>query len=132
MKTYLKRSHNKALETIFYSSLDTLKHFPTRVKYRQHIIQPSTKEQQRLLSSSSRSPRIQHVHSGKYGIRPIWPSDKLSCEQSKHGKKLNKVILISKTINTCINIYIHTHTVYTERNESSCLLHISEDLVDLY
>jgi len=104
MKKYLKRQYDKPLSTVFYSSLDTLKHFPSRVNFRQHIIQPSTKEQQRLLSSSSSSPRFHHVHSGKYGIRPIWPSEESSCEQWKHGKKSNKVISIIETINTCKKI----------------------------
>jgi hypothetical protein len=34
------------------------------------------------------------VHSGKYGIRPIWPSDQSLCEQWQHGRKSSKVIII--------------------------------------
>ncbi len=98
MKTYLKRSYDKSLATVFYSSSDTLQHFPSKVNFRQRIVQPSTKEQKRLLSSSS-SSRLQHVHSGKYGIRPIWPSDESLCEQWEHGRKTSKVMIRLETIN---------------------------------
>ena len=96
MKTYLKRPYEKSLAAIYYSSADTLHHFPSSVNFRQRIVQPSTKEQRRLLSSSS-SPRLQHVHSGKYGIRPIWPSDELLCEQWQHGRKSSKVMITLET-----------------------------------
>ncbi len=103
MKTYLKRPYEKPLTAIYYSSLDTLRHFPSHVDFRQRIVQPSTKEQQRLLSSSS-SYRLQHVHSGKYGIRPIWPSDKSSCEQWQDGRKSSKVIIILEIVDAYISI----------------------------
>lgn len=90
MKTYFKRSHEKSLSTVFYSSLDTLYQFPSRIKFRQRIVQPSTKEQQRLLSAYPQSTRYQHVHSGKYGIKPLGPSDELSCEQWQQIGKSNK------------------------------------------
>jgi E3 ubiquitin-protein ligase RGLG len=89
MKTYLKRPYEKPLAAIYYSSSDTLQHFPSSVNFRQRIVQPSTKEQKRLLSLSS-SSHLQHVHSGKYGIRPIWPSDESLCEQWQHGRKSSK------------------------------------------
>ncbi|CAF0742831.1 unnamed protein product [Rotaria sordida] len=89
MKTYFKHPYEKSLARIFYSSLDTVNHITSRFDFRQRIVQPSTKEQQRLLSPSS-SPRLQHVHSGKYGIKPIWPSDKSVCEPWQQGKKSSK------------------------------------------
>jgi hypothetical protein len=104
MKTYLKRPDEKSLTSIFYSSSDTHNRFPSRVNFRQRIVQPSTKEQQRLLSLSS-SPRLHHVHSGKYGIRPLWSSDKSFCEQWQRDRKSSKVITI-------------LHTIHTELNES--------------
>jgi hypothetical protein len=102
----LKRPYEKPLGAVFYSSIDTLHQFPSRVNFRQRIVQPSTKEQQRLLSSlpSSSSPRLQHVHSGRYGIRPIWPSDESLCEQPQHGRKSSKVIITFETIDTYVNI----------------------------
>ena len=93
MKTYLKRSYEKSLSNVYYSSSDTSNNFPSRVSIRTRIIQPSTKEQQRLLLATSPStPRLQHVHSGKYGIKPIWPSDDLTCELWRQGKRSSKVI----------------------------------------
>ena len=78
MKTYLKRPYEKPLTDIYYSYSDILTHFSTHVDFRQRVVQPSTKEQQRLLSSSSSNkPRLQHVHYGKYGIKPLEPSDRL-------------------------------------------------------
>ncbi|CAF1046187.1 unnamed protein product [Adineta ricciae] len=91
MKTYLKRSYEKSLSNVYYSSSDASNNFPSRVSIRTRIIQPSTKEQQRLLlAASSSTPRLQHVHSGKYGIKPIWPSDDLTCELWRQGKRSSK------------------------------------------
>ncbi|CAF3919508.1 unnamed protein product [Rotaria magnacalcarata] len=89
MKTYLKHSSEKSLTKVFYSTSNTPNNFPSRIDFRQRIVQPSIKEQQRLLSSSS-LPRLQHVHSGKYGIRPIWPSDQSVCEQEQQTRKSSK------------------------------------------
>ncbi|CAF3565734.1 unnamed protein product [Rotaria socialis] len=89
MKTYLKHSSEKSLAKVFYSTSDVPNNFPSRIDFRQRIVQPSIKEQQRLLSSSSLS-RLQHVHSGKYGIRPIWPSDQSVCEQEQQTRKSSK------------------------------------------
>ncbi|CAF1005151.1 unnamed protein product [Adineta steineri] len=89
MKTYLKRPHDKSFAAVFYSHSDTHNQVQSRANFRQQIVQPSTKEQQRLLSSTN-LPRLQHVHSGKYGIKPIWSSDDSLCEQWQHGKKFNK------------------------------------------
>jgi len=125
MKTYLKRSHEKSLASIFYSYPDTLNHFPSRVNFRQRIVQPSTKEQQRLLSSissSSSSTRLKHVHSGKYGIRPIWPSDKSSCEHWRHGRKSSKVITTFETVNVYLHIY--RYIVYIELNKHKTTQHL--------
>ena len=97
MKTYLKRPYEKPLAAIYYASTDVLHHLPSSVNFRQRIVQPSTKEQRRLLSStssSSSSTRVQHVHWGKYGIRPLEPSDESLCEQWLHGKKSSKVMII--------------------------------------
>ena len=96
MKTYFKRPYEKSLTAVFYSSSDLSNELPARLNVRQRIVQPSTKEQQRLLSTSSPS-RLQHVHSGKYGIRPLWPSDESSCAQWSHGRKPNKVRHMSIT-----------------------------------
>lgn len=95
MKTYLKHPYEKPLTKVFYAPSDVPNNFPSRVDYRQRIVQPSTKEQQRLLSSSH-SPRFQHVHYGKYGIKPIWPSDESECEAWERGRKSSKVIIIIK------------------------------------
>ncbi|UJR36153.1 hypothetical protein I4U23_028887 [Adineta vaga] len=89
MKTYLKRPYTKSLPNVYYSSSDAFNNFPSRINFQQRIVQPSTKEQQRLRSSSN-TPHLQHVHSGKYGIKPIWPSDDLVCEQWRHGRKSSK------------------------------------------
>lgn len=98
MKTYLKRPYEKALAAIYYSSADVFHHLPSRVNFRQRIVQPSTKEQRRLQSSisssSSSSTRVRHVHWGKYGIKPLGPSDESLCEQLLHGKKSSKVMII--------------------------------------
>ena len=98
MKTYLKRPYEKPLAAIYYASADMLHHFPSRVNIRQRIVQPSSKEQQRLLSStsssSSSSTRLQHVHWGKYGIKPLGTSDESLCEQLQYGKKSAKVMVL--------------------------------------
>ena len=95
MKTYLKRPYEKSLSAVFYSSLDTLHQLPSRINnhFRQRVVRPSTKEQQRLLSAHSQSSRYPHIHSGKYGIKPLEFTDDLSCEQWREIGKSNKVIL---------------------------------------
>ena len=91
MKTYLKHSDEKSLTAIYYSSDDILTQFSAHVNSRQRVVQPSTKEQQRLLSLST-VPRLQHVHVGKYGIKPLDLSDNLLCEQQTTHRKLKKVM----------------------------------------
>lgn len=99
MKTYLKRSYEKPLAAIYYASADMLNHFPSRVDIRQRIVQPSLKEQRRLLSAtSSSSSRLQHVHWGKYGIKPLGISDESLCEQLQNAKKSAKVMNVSINI----------------------------------
>ena len=90
MKTYLKRAQENPSTSIFYASGDIPGQSLSRDYLRHRIVQPSTKEQQRLLSSSS-SARLQHVHWGKYGIKPLWPSEKSSCEQWQEERKTNEV-----------------------------------------
>jgi hypothetical protein len=91
MKTYLKHPYEKPLTAIYYSSSDIFSHFSSRTNFQQRVVQPSTKEQQRLLSSFS-TPQLQHVHSGKYGIKPLWPSDDISLrERRKSNSKSSKV-----------------------------------------
>lgn len=90
MKTYLKRPYKKSLTQIYYSSSDILTHFSTHVDFRQRVIQPSTKEQQRLLLSSN-TPRFHHIHLGKYGIKPLDSSNNLFHVQELSNKKFNKV-----------------------------------------
>jgi hypothetical protein len=90
MKTYFKHPYEKPLTAIYYSSSDLLSHFSSRVSFQQRIVQPSTKEQQRLLSSSN-TPHLPHVHSGKYGIKPLNPS---VYERRKSNRKSSKVIII--------------------------------------
>lgn len=94
MKTYLKRPHEKSLSAVFYSPLDTPQQYPSRVNFRQRVVRPSTREQQRLFSSTSHSSRYPHVHWGKYGIKPLGSSEELSCEQWPHDKKSSKVIIM--------------------------------------
>jgi len=106
MKTYLKRPYENPLTVIYYSSSDILCHFSTHVDFRQRVVRPSTKEQQRLLSSSNRH-RLQHVHLGKYGIKPLESSNNLLNEQQQSDRKLNKVIIIDEIVSTYKNnIYI--------------------------
>lgn len=93
MKTYLKRSQKKSLTLIYYSSVDVLTDISSRVDFRQKVVQPSTKEQQRLLSAFN-TPTVQHVHTGKYGIKPLDPSEKIIDEQEKIKRKLSKVMQI--------------------------------------
>jgi hypothetical protein len=97
MKTYLKHPYEKRVTAIYYSSSDILTQFSAHVNFQQRVVQPSTKEQQRLLLSSTRS-RLQHVHVGKYGIKPLEPSDSLLCKQQKFHRKSRKVIIIYETI----------------------------------
>ncbi len=95
MKTYLKHPYEKPLTGIYYSSSDILTHFSARLDFRQRVLQPSTKEQQRLLSSSTTS-RLQHVHLGKYGIKPLESSACLFYEQQSNRK--TKKVRISHEI----------------------------------
>lgn len=90
MKTYLKRAQENPSASIFYASGDIPSQSLARDYLRHRIVQPSTKEQQRLLSSTS-SARLQHVHWGKYGIKPLWPSAKSSCEQLQQDRQSNEV-----------------------------------------
>jgi hypothetical protein len=92
MKTYLKHSNKDPLKAVYYSSADFLSHSSSRVDFRHRVVQPSTKEQQRLLSSSNK-PQLQHVHLGKYGIRPLWPSDNTSHDHRQSNTKSSKVII---------------------------------------
>ena len=91
MKTYLKHPYEKSLTEIYYSSADILTQFSAHDNIRQRVVQPSTKEQQRLLSLSTGS-RLQHVHVGKYGIKPLDLSDSLLCEQQTTHRKSKKVM----------------------------------------
>jgi hypothetical protein len=96
MKTYFKRPYEKSLTTTYYSSSDILNQFSSHINFQQRVVQPSTKEQQRLLSSS-KIPRFQHIHSGKHGIKPKVPSDKSS-----------KVIIMDEIV------YTYKHIVYSD------------------
>jgi len=89
MKTYFKRSHDRS--STFYASSDLPNQGLPKYPRPPRIVQPSTREQQRLLAlastSSSSSERLQHVHWGKYGIKPLWPSDESSCDQIEDRRK---------------------------------------------
>ncbi len=89
MKTYLKRPYEKSLTEIYYSSSDVLTHFSTHVDVRQRMLQPSTRKQQHRLASFN-THRLQHVHWGKYGIKPLDPSES--------NRKLRKVITLYITV----------------------------------
>jgi hypothetical protein len=104
MKLYLKRPYEKPLTGIYYSSSDILNHFSAHVDFRQRVVRPSTKEQQRLLSSYN-TPRFQHVHLGRYGIKPLESSGSLFYEQKQSNRKLSKVIIIHETV------YTHKNTI---------------------
>lgn len=105
MKTYLKRPYEKSLTGIYYSSSDILTHFSAHVDFRQRVVQPSTKEQQRLLSSSN-TPRFRHVHLGKYGIKPLDSSNNLFDEQRLSNRKLSKVIILNEIVYTKNGLFI--------------------------
>ena len=103
MKTYLKRPYEQPSTAIYYSSSDVLSHFSSRSSnFQQRVVQPSAKEQERLLSSSN-APRFQHVHLGKYGIKPLQPSDNLLYEQQQVNRRPSKVIRIHVTLYTFVN-----------------------------
>jgi len=109
MKLYMKRPYEKPLTRIYYSSSDILSHFSAHVNFRQRVVRTSTKEQQRLLSSSN-TPRFQHVHVGRYGIKPLEPSDSLFYEQQHYNRKLSKVIITHETVYThknTISLYVY-------------------------
>ncbi|CAF3886352.1 unnamed protein product [Adineta steineri] len=89
MKTYLKYPYEKPLTTIYYSSSDIQNHFSSSINFQQRIVQPSTKELQRLLSSYYK-PCFEHIHSGKYGIKPLWPSDESIREYRQFKRKSSK------------------------------------------
>ncbi len=108
MKTYLKHHpYEKPLTAIYYSSSYILTHFSAGIDFRHRVIQPSTKEQRRLLSSST-IHRFLHVHLGKYGIKPLESSYNLfNKQQQKSNKKLSKVIIIHEII--------YTYKIHIER-----------------
>lgn len=126
MKTYLKRPYEKPLAAIYYASADMLHHFPSRVNIRQRIVQPSSKEQRRLLqsTSSSSSTRFQHVHWGKYGIKPLGTSDKSLCEQLQYGQKSAKVMI---SFDVSINIDI-IHRLIGSFSDYSCRIRCSKKI----
>ncbi|UJR09948.1 hypothetical protein I4U23_014170 [Adineta vaga] len=89
MKTYVKHSYGEPSGAMFYSSTDIRRHFSTSIQVEEQVKQLSTKELQGLLRSH-RKPRLKHVHSGKYGIKPIWPPENESNEPKKSENKFFK------------------------------------------
>ncbi len=94
MKTYFPHPYERPLPAIYYLSSDIPRHFSLHVNILQRMVQPSRKEQQRLLLSYN-TPRLRHVHWGKYGIKPLGSFDNLLCERRHPNRRKSKKVIIS-------------------------------------
>ncbi len=94
MKTYFKHPYERPLPAIYYLSSDILRHFSLHANVLQRMVQPSRKEQQHLMLSYN-TPRLLHVHLGKYGIKPLGSFDDLLCERRHPNSRKWKKVIIS-------------------------------------